>query len=148
MVSEKVRDGLWEGQRWSLRRSEMVSEKVRDGLWRHQRLSLMSSEMVFDAVVICCSVSQRAISASEEPSLLVLFRAPKLFERSSKISLGWRCKWSARRMQSWARSSYAEPQPSLAMHPNALQRYALFPTPPNFVPHGVQKSVKKIPISH
>ena len=26
---------------------------------------------------------------------------------------------------------------------NALQRYVVFATPPNFAPHGAQKSVKK-----
>ncbi len=39
------------------------------------------------------------------------------------------------RMQSRARSSYAEPQPTLAEHfPNALQRYNIFRTLPNFDP--------------
>ena len=37
------------------------------------------------------------------------------------------------RMQSRARSSYAEPQPTLAEHfPNALQRYNIFRAIPNF----------------
>ena len=46
---------------------------------------------------------------------------------------GHNCKWSARRMQSRARSSYTEPQPTLAEHfPNALQRYNIFHLLPNY----------------
>ena len=42
-------------------------------------------------------------------------------------------KGGARRTQSRARSSYAEPQPTLAEHfPNALQRYNIFRQVPNF----------------
>ena len=42
-------------------------------------------------------------------------------------------KGGARRTQSRARSSYAEPQPTLAEHfPNALQRYNIFRAIPNF----------------
>ena len=46
-------------------------------------------------------------------------------------------------MQSRARSSYAEPQPSLAVHLNALQRYGDFLAPPNIAPRSVQISVKE-----
>ena len=52
-------------------------------------------------------------------------------------------KGSARRMQSRARSSYAEPQPSLAVHLNALQRYDNNLAPPNIGPRSVQISVKE-----
>ena len=43
-------------------------------------------------------------------------------------------KWSARWMQSWARSSYAEPQPSLVLATSCLrvQRYNIFRAIPNF----------------
>ena len=49
------------------------------------------------------------------------------------VSHDWHCKGGARRMQSRARSSYTEPQPTLAEHfPNALQRYNIFRALPNF----------------
>ena len=88
-----------------------------------------------------CVSKSKSEEASGEQSLLVLSRAPKLFERSSKSDCLWggcmlcfKLSWplplggrgvglplihrkgSARRMQSRARSSYAEPQPSLAMY--------------------------------
>jgi len=99
----------------------------------------MRSEIVSDAVVFSVSVSQRAISASEEASLLALFRAPKLFERSSKSDFS-ECRAKLACALPSAKAFRAKLKDRLL---NALQRYALFPTPPIFAPHGAQKSVKK-----
>ena len=72
----------------------------------------MRSEIVSDVVVYDVSVSQRAISASEEPSYACALPSAKAF----------RAKLKERFL-------------------NALQRYALSATPPNRKAHGVQKSV-------
>ena len=49
--------------------------------------------------------------------------------------LFWLCKWSARWMQSRARSSYAEPQPSLVLATSWLrvQRYDIFSSQTNLL---------------
>ena len=100
-IDVPVVDGLWCGQRWSLKLSEIVSDAVIDSLRCRRFFCFSKSKSDFS--------EWRAKLACALPSA-------KAFRAKLKDLLGWRCKWSARRMQSWARSSYAEPQPSLAMH--------------------------------
>jgi len=73
-----------------------------------------------------------------------LSKLPPLWEGGGRGLPQIHRKGSARRMQSRARSSYAEPQPSLAVHLNALQRYDNNLAPPNIAPRSVQISVKEI----
>ena len=110
----------------------MVSERVGDSLsgrpfcFRKSK-SEAQRAIAFGAVVCCASSYLSSLPSGRAGVGLPLIHR----------------KGSARRMQSRARSSYAEPQPSLAVHLNALQRYYNNLAPPNLAPRSVQISVKE-----
>ena len=57
----------------------------------------------------------KTASASEKPNLFEFFRAPKVFEQSSKIAVIFVSTVTIYPMQSQACLSYAEVQPRLAV---------------------------------
>ena len=106
----------------------------------------MMSERVGDSLSgrLFCFRKSKSEEASGEQKLACAIPSAEAFRAKLKERfLSMFCKGSARRMQSRARSSYAEPQPSLAVHLNALQRYYNNLAPPNIAPRGVQISVKE-----